>query len=106
MCVGCDLLTAKDALKEGIVDQIIPILPMSKSKNKNESKDKNGKSNSSDLTNIQKRINGNNADGNNADGNKADDPNSTDDFIARMIVVLENQIARGPMAPNPFKRTR
>ena len=101
MCVGCDLLTAKDALKEGIVDQIIPILPMSKSKNKNESKDKNGKSNSSDLTNIQKRINGNNADGNNAD-----DPNSTDDFIARMIVVLENQIARGPMAPNPFKRTR
>ena len=110
MCVGCDLVNAKDALKLGIVDQIIT--DVTRGKPRSVEKSKNAPFIYSDTTRNyadSKYADVNNADGNNADGNSSDvicDPNSTDGFIERMVLVLENQIARGAMSPDPFRRTK
>ena len=110
MCVGCDLVNAKDALKLGIVDQIIT--DVTRGKPRSVEKSKNAPIRYSDTTRNyadSKNADANNADGSNADGNSSDvicDPNSTDGFIERMVLVLENQIARGAMSPDPFRRTR
>ena len=110
MCAGCQLLTAKQALKAGIVDQIIPVLPseiVGKGKNQKLTfinrffGTKIDKS-----TSNQKSSDNNITDGNDNENIVSTDPNSTDAFTERMILVLENQIMRGENAPNPYRRTR
>ena len=111
MCAGCQLLTAKQALKAGIVDQIIPVLP-SENVGKGNINQKptfinrifGTKTNKS--TSNQSSSDGNITDGSSADNVVSTDPNSTDAFTERMILVLENQIMRGEAAPNPYRRTR
>lgn len=81
LCVGCIPMTAKEALKAGIVDQIIPNLKVTS--------DENVHSNNFMSNDIMK------------------DPfhNDTNSLIQRMVAVLENQIARGEHAPSPFRKT-
>jgi enoyl-CoA hydratase/carnithine racemase len=81
MCVGCMPMTAREALKAGLVDQIIPNLKVSSDEN----------------------IHSNNY----ITNNDMKDPfyNDTNSLIQRMVAVLENQIARGELAPSPFRKT-
>ena len=99
MCVGCDLVNASNALKLGIVDQIIPDL---RGKYRSVEKSRNKLIVNSD--NTRNYTDDNSIDVENADATR--DPHNTDKFTERMVLVLENQIARGAMAPNPFRRTR
>ena len=103
MCVGCELVDAKDALKSGIVDQIIPDFPSNRNIKNNGN---NGNMNSWSSCFTRKNAKDLTDNTVNSEPNGAEDVNSTDVFTERMVRVLENQILRGPMSPTPFRRTR
>ena len=93
------MVNASNALKLGIVDQIIPDL-----KGIHRSVEKSWKKLIENSDNTRNYTDDNSIDFKNADVTR--DPHNTDRFTERMVLVLENQIARGAMAPNPFRRTR
>jgi hypothetical protein len=87
MCIGCKILNSKEALKAGIVDQIIS----ARSNVSEDSKNDKGR--------------GQDREGDSSADNKSQSDFDYEDTIARVVKVIENQVARGPSAPHPYRRT-